>query len=397
MSAEGHLLANLLQLARLLRRLGLPVAPDRVALLAAAVGLVDLGSPAEVRAAARAVLVSRREHLELFERAFDHFFAAARRGGRQGLEMGQALRRRSREAPRLLGLAGEAAESAAGGPEGAPLPLRTAASDVELFRRKDFAELTADEARAVATLLRQTPLVLAPRPSRRLVAEKRGPRLDLRRMAQRSRHHGGEVLRLLFRRRKERPRPLVALCDVSGSMEPYGRLLLQFLYGLRQAGSEREVFVFGTRLTRLSRELAGRNPDRALAEAAGRVVDWSGGTRIGEAIRQFNFDWARRVLGRGAVVLVISDGWDRGDPAQLGRELARLARSCSRLIWLNPLLGIAGYRPLTAGMLAALPAIDDFLPVHNLASLEQLAATLRCLGPTAARRRGGGAGRSPRQ
>ena len=192
------------------------------------------------------------------------------------------------------------------------------------------------------------------------------------------------------RQRRKKRRPLVLLCDISGSMEPYSRLLLHFIYAIShsqdsaaQLGLEKvEAFVFGTRLTRLTRQLRHRDIDRAIQEASRRIEDWGGGTRTGEALKEFNFTWSRRVLGRGAVVMIISDGWDRGDIGLLGREMERLKMSCYRVVWLNPLLGSSNYEPLTRGMQAALPFIDDFLPVHNLHSLEQLGALLASLtGP----------------
>jgi uncharacterized protein with von Willebrand factor type A (vWA) domain len=168
----------------------------------------------------------------------------------------------------------------------------------------------------------------------------------------------------------------VLLCDISGSMAPYTRMMLHFLHFLRREVSQAEVFVFGTRLTRITRQLRIRDVDHALADVGQKVVDWSGGTRTGEALRTFNTTWARRVLGQGAVVCIISDGWDRGDPTLLAAELAHLQRMAFRLIWLNPLLGLAGYQPQTRGMVAALPFVDDFLPIHNLANLGTLAALL---------------------
>ena len=177
-----------------------------------------------------------------------------------------------------------------------------------------------------------------------------------------------------------RPRPLVVLADISGSMERYTGLLLHFVLGLaRSLDQPVEAFLFGTRLTRVTRELHRRGSDQVLREISRAVPDWSGGTRIGQALKTFNYDWARRVLGRGAVVLLISDGWDRGDIGLLRHEMARLQRSCYRLIWLNPLLGSAEYEPLTRGIQAALPYVDDFLPVHDLASLEHLAVYLQGL------------------
>jgi uncharacterized protein with von Willebrand factor type A (vWA) domain len=190
---------------------------------------------------------------------------------------------------------------------------------------------------------------------------------------------GGEPIELPRRRRREAARPLILLADVSGSMERYSRMLLHFLYGLGRSGARVETFLFATRLTRVTRHLAGRRANEAFARVARDVQDWGGGTRIGEALRAFNMRWARRVMRNGPVVLIVSDGWDRGDPELLARELARVRRSCRRVIWLNPLLGSSGYQPLTRGMQAALRHVDDFLPAHNLNSLEQLAAHLASL------------------
>jgi uncharacterized protein with von Willebrand factor type A (vWA) domain len=188
--------------------------------------------------------------------------------------------------------------------------------------------------------------------------------------------HRGVPIELRRRRRKERMRPLILICDISGSMDRYSRLLLQFVHALENGLDAVEVFVFGTRLTRITRELRKRNVDQAIEHVVKSVDDWSGGTRIGESIKAFNYRWARRVLRSGATVVMISDGWDRGDPALLASEMARLQRSCRRLIWLNPLLGAPGYQPLTQGIRAALPFVDAFLPIHNLKSLEALADIL---------------------
>jgi uncharacterized protein with von Willebrand factor type A (vWA) domain len=203
----------------------------------------------------------------------------------------------------------------------------------------------------------------------------------MRRAFRRSLRSGGEIMAWPRRKPKYRPRPLVILADVSGSMERYTRLLLHFVYSLSK-GLDRslEAFVFSTRLTRITHQLRDHDMDRAMKEVSLVVQDWSGGTRIGAAIKDFNYTWVRRVLGRGAVVLLISDGWDRGDPRLLAHEIARLQRSCHRLVWLNPLLGSPDYEPLTRGMQAALPFVDDFMPVHNLTSLEQLANHLLWLG-----------------
>ena len=217
---------------------------------------------------------------------------------------------------------------------------------------------------------------LEPRRTRRTVAAAHGKLLDLRRTLRHNLRYGGEPLELPRRQRKVKRRPLVVICDISGSMERYSRVLLQFIYAVSSRLDRVESFVFSTRLTRITRQLRTRDVDHALDEATAAITDWAGGTRIGEAIKHFNYQWARRVLNQGAVVLIISDGWDRGDVTLLGREMDRLHRSCHRLIWLNPLLSDVDYEPLVRGMQAALPHIDDFLPVHNLASLEQLADKL---------------------
>ena len=191
----------------------------------------------------------------------------------------------------------------------------------------------------------------------------------MRRTLRHNARYGGELVRLETRRRKEKPRRLVVVCDVSGSMERYTRMLLHFIHSLYAGLDNRiEAFLFATRLTRITRHLGQRDIDRAVSEVAKAVPDWSGGTRIGDVLKEFNFRWARRTLGWGSIVLIVSDGWDRGEPELLGREMARLQRSCNRLIWLNPLAGNEDYEPLTVGMQAAAPYIDDLLPVNNLAA-----------------------------
>ena len=206
----------------------------------------------------------------------------------------------------------------------------------------------------------------------------RGPRIDLRR-AWRDSLRSGELLRLPTRARTMRPRPLVLLADVSGSMERYSRMLLHFAYALQRARGRVEVFLFSTRLTCVTRDLTRGSVDAAVTAVSRRVPDWSGGTRIGDALRTFHVRWARSVLSRRPVVLMVSDGWDRGDPMALQQEVARLQRSCHRLIWLSPLLGTVDYRPLTRGLVAALPFVDDFLPARTLGNLEDLARHLNQL------------------
>jgi hypothetical protein len=246
----------------------------------------------------------------------------------------------------------------------------------ELLRRKDFAAMSADEFAAARRLIAQLDVQRPRRRTRRLRPHARGRTLDVRRLARQSLGTGGDPVHRRFRRRTETPRKLVVLCDVSGSMEAYTRAMLLFLHALMRSGRGVEVFAFGTRLTRLSGELATRDPEEALRRAADRVVDWAAGTRIGASLKAFNDVWGRRALTRGAVVLIVSDGWERHDNALVGREMQRLHRAAYAVVWVNPLKGGAGYEPLAGGMRAALPFIDRFVAGHNLASLEDLGALL---------------------
>jgi uncharacterized protein with von Willebrand factor type A (vWA) domain len=249
-------------------------------------------------------------------------------------------------------------------------------SPAEVLREKDFADFTEDELAQIRRFMQQLTWEIGRRRSRRKVASPKGRFVDPRRTMRRSLQTGGVPLTIARRETKTKPRQLVVICDVSGSMDRYSRILLQFIYAIENGMAKVEAFVFGTRLTRVTRLLKHHDIDEAMRRVAREVQDWSGGTRIGQSLQTFNQEWSRRVLRNGAVVLIISDGWDRGDPDLLAREMARLQRSCYRLIWLNPLLGLPRYEPLTRGMQAALPYIDDFMPIHNFASLEALAKHL---------------------
>ena len=387
---SGHLAGNILLFGRVLRGLGLDAGTGRMLDVVAALEHVPIGAKADFYHAARSLTTRRREDLPLFDRAFEAFWRKPPSGRRSARDLA-ALGERRRLRPPSFDPAPEAPDGGPGAVETPAetriLPARVGWSAEEILRRKDFADLTAEELDRVRALIRGLAWRIAARPTRR---RRPGPgeEVDFRRTLRSSLRHGGEVLSWARREARRRPRPIVALADVSGSMERYTRLLLLFLHALSRGLDRRvEVFLFGTRLTRVTRELASRDPDAALAGVSGAVPDWSGGTRIGEALREFNFRWARRVLGGGAVVLVISDGWDRGDPELLAREAARLQRSAHRLVWLNPLLGAADYRPLARGIRAALPSVDDFLPVHNLASLEDLAVRLERIPAERPRRR----------
>lgn len=374
---SGQLLHNLVLFGRVLRGLGLDVNPGRMIDLVQALAHVSLGRQADFYHTARALLCHRREDLPLFEQAFTLFW----RNPPEGYRIEMPGRTRPRRKPTVQPPPLKAPESADGeAPPTAETPpvveVTLTYSAQEVLRRKDFAELTAEELAEVRHLIAHMLWELGQRRTRRREPGA-GQWLDMRRTIRRNLRYGGEILRWAERTPQYKPRPLVVLADVSGSMERYTRLLLHFIYSLG-FGLRRPVesFVFGTRLTRVTRPMQQKDVDQALHEVAHTVTDWAGGTRIGDCFKRFNFDWGRRVLGRGAIVLIISDGWDRGDPEVLGAEMARLHRSCHRVIWLNPLLGSPEYEPLTRGLQAALPHVDDFLPVHNLASLEELAAHL---------------------
>jgi len=251
-------------------------------------------------------------------------------------------------------------------------PQGLAYSAIEQLRKKDFENFTWDEIQEAKRLMSEMRWNLGMRPTRRKTPSSRGSYPDMRRIIRRNLKHGAEPIELTWRKIKRKPRPLVIICDISGSMSLYSRLLLHFIHTISNGLINVEAFVFGTRLTRITRQLQKRDVDDAVRDVSKTVQDWSGGTRIGDALHEFNHRWAKRVLGRGAVVLLISDGWDRGDADSLKAEMDRLQHSCHRLIWLNPLLGSPDYRPLTIGMKTALPFIDNFLPAHNLDSLISL-------------------------
>ena len=381
---NNHLLHNLILFGRLLRALGMDVNPSRMIDLVQALEHVNLAHKPDFYYTARCLLVHNRDDLPLFDQAFALFWRAPRE---------KILWEE------LFAFSSEPSEPQ---PIIAPPPLQErepiandeAEVDEEVqqvievtqtysirerLRHKDFGDLTQEELRTVRQFMAQMVWELGLRRTRRQ-RPGRGQRLDLRRSLRRNLRYGGELIEWPSRQFKYKPRPLIVIADISGSMERYTRLLLHFIYSLtKRLEQQVEAFVFSTRLTRITRQLRGKEIDRALEEVSYEVSDWSGGTRIGDSLKAFNFEWGRRVLGRGAIVLLISDGWDRGDPVLLHQEIGRLQRSCHRLVWLNPLLGSTQYEPLTRGMQAALPYIDDFLPVHNLVSLETLATHLQNL------------------
>lgn len=368
-------LSNLLLFGRVLRRAGLEVHHGRMIDAVRALEWIGVSSRSDVRGTLRALLVHRQEDLARFDAAFDLFFrvSSAPSGGLPLFSLGE----RPRVVVKAIDGVPANVEFETVAPDiGRRANLSVGAySPVEVSRTKDFADFTPAELDRARVLLASLPWQLGVRRTRRWERASGGA-IDLRPVLRRNLMRGGEPLDLPRRRRREAPRPIVLLGDVSGSMERYSRMLLQFVLGLAQGARHVESFLFATRLTRVTRRVDGAK-DGALSRLIGDVQDWGGGTRIGEALRAFNTQWARRVMRNGPVVLIVSDGWDRGDPVLLARELARVRRHCRRLIWLNPLLGAANYEPLTRGMQAALRHVDDFLPAHNLASLEELAAQLR--------------------
>ena len=380
---EPRLVLNLLLFGRVLRAVGVHVHRERMVDAIQATEWIGLRRRTDLRATLSALLVHRHEDLPLFNQAFDLFFRAH---GSSALDLplfslGERARvvlRREGGAPQRLDLESQSTES-----DAASAAFAIGAySTVEVSRTKDFADFTAAEleaARRVMLRMRWRPGV---RRTRRWQRSSRGD-LDMPRLLRTNLMRGGELIELPRRIRREAPRPIVMLADVSGSMDRYSRMLLAFASGLTRSARQVESFVFATRLTRVSRLVSAATGYRVLSRMVRDLHDWGGGTRIGEALRTFNTTWARRVMRHGPVILIVSDGWDRGDPQLLAQELARLRRRCSRLIWLNPLLGSAGYEPLTRGMQAALEHIDDFMPAHNLRSLEDLATHLQRLGTAA--------------
>ncbi len=388
----GHLLENLTQFARLLRSLGLSVPPGSTVEAARAALCIDIGNREDFRCSLRTVLVQRAEDLQAFDEAFRTFWGPPS-GTKTKLDLRPlgSERRFGDPVVEMESLSACGEKALEDGETRVERVQIATYSDREVLREKDFKNLTDEELSQAVRLLRELQWRPAPRRTKRWVPGA-GSLPDLRRVLVRFARREADPVSPPTRERKPRPRPLVLLCDISGSMERYTRMLLWFACCLAGDLDRVESFVFATRLTRITKKLRGRRGSSPLRAIARLVPDWSGGTRIGESIRAFNMHWARRTLGRGAVVLIVSDGWDRGDPEALRGEIARLRRSCHRMIWLSPLLGSPDYRPLTRGLQAALPHVDDFLPAHNLASLDRLAVHLNSL-PTEPRRRA--AGRAP--
>ena len=381
---HGYLLRNMLLFGRLLRAVGIKITPTQILDLVAGLDYVDIHRREDFKNTARTILVSNHEHIPLFDRAFDLFWQARSKNSLLEMDLGHLLRKRpeTEKTPELVPQNQQ--ESQDNQPEEESrepvIDKVFTYSAREVLRRKDFSELGPEELQEIKRMMQNLHWQLERRRTRRKIRASQGKFVDMRRTFRQNLRYGGQPLELTWRQRKLKRRPLVLICDISGSMERYSRVLLKFIYAISSGLDRVEAFVFGTRLTHITRQLRSRNIDTALDQVTTSIQDWAGGTRIGDALRTFNYEWGRRVLGQGAIVMIISDGWDRGDIDLLGKEMNRLQLSCQRLVWLNPLLGSENYEPLTRGIQAALPHIDDFLPVHNLASLEQLGHLLEKLG-----------------
>jgi uncharacterized protein with von Willebrand factor type A (vWA) domain len=394
-SVLGNRLARRwIDFGRLLRRNGVDTTGAQMRDLLRVLPMLDLHDRESIYFASRSLLCSRREDLPRFDLVFRQFWGRTRQiiipsdtGSLQEVQTPEPRVQSQNPTPRnpdrneILVDRNSLVDSADAG-EGDSDEQERGIERVLLYSAQerltklDFARFTDEELAAARGMVATWKWDPGVRRTRRLAPARRGHRLDYPRTLRRAMRTSGVPYDLLTLGPRRKPRPLVFLCDISGSMTPYTRMLLHFLHTLRRGVARAEVFVFGTRLTRITRQLRARDVDLALADVSRQVADWSGGTRIGEALRAFNTTWARRVLGQGAVVCIVSDGWDRGDPALLAAEIAHLQRSSFRLIWLNPLLGISGYQPLTRGMVAALPFIDDFLSANNLTGLQALANLL---------------------
>lgn len=373
----GYFLENALTFTRLLRQAGLPVSPEQSIDFVRALTLIDIGDRDQVYHAARGLLVTRYEHLRLFETLFNRFWRAP---SQRSLHAGQKapLAPRHKRPPRtqFTIMTYMAYKARANDPEIEVSDKSQTYSGAEVLQRKDFSAMTPEELETIKQLMQQMRWQISLRRTRRRVPDRQGSTLALRQALRSATKYGGVPLDLAWQRRKVKQRPFILIADISGSMEKYARLMLQFFYGVSHSLRDVECFVFGTRLTRITNQLKLKNIDRAVDEATREVVDWAGGTRIGDSLRTFNRQWSRRVLRRGAITLIVSDGWERGDVSVLRQEMRYLQHRSHRLIWLNPLLGKQSYQPLVEGMAGALPYVDDFLPVHNLQSLSALSEHL---------------------
>jgi len=379
--ADGRLAENIVYFARALRAAGIPVGPGAVMDALTAVRVAGVGTREDFYWTLHAVLVNRHEHSLLFDQAFRVFFC--RRGYLDKLLSSLLPQAPPRQAGQPKAGARRIEEALfAGMPEQERAKPEDEAdatltvSDRELLQRKDFAQMTAAEIAAAKDAIKRLMLSLDEVRTRRLAPSRRGHIIDIRRTLRASLKAGGAVIDLKYLGPRRKAPPIVALLDISGSMSQYTRLFLHFLHAVTDARKRVHTFLFGTRLTNVTRALARKDPDEALAAVSASVADWSGGTRIATSLRAFNKQWARRVLTQGAIVLLITDGLERDGGERLEFEIDRLHRSCRRLIWLNPLLRFEGFEPKAKGIRSMLPHVDELRPIHNLESMAQLVRAL---------------------
>jgi uncharacterized protein with von Willebrand factor type A (vWA) domain len=373
---------NIVYFARALRAAGIPLGPRSVIDALAAVQAAGVGTKDDFYWTLHAVFVKRHEHSMLFDQAFKIFFR--KRGYLERLISMMSPEMTGAPAPadqpqasqRVLDALFQGAEKIEREKEEVELDARLTVSDREVLERKDFAQMSAAEIAAAKDAIKRMVLGFDDVTTRRLVPRAHGHRVDLRRTLRASMKGGGALIDLKYRGRSTKTPPIVALLDISGSMSQYTRLFLHFLHAITDARKRVSVFLFGTRLTNVTRALRQRDPDEALAACSSAVEDWAGGTRIATSLHNFNKLWGRRVLGQGAIVLLISDGLEREADSKLAFEMDRLHRSCRRLIWLNPLLRFDGFEPKAQGIKMMLPHVDEFRTVHNLSSIKGLIAAL---------------------
>jgi len=382
-SPAGRAADNVIGFARALRTAGVPVGPGAVIDAVNALQLVDIGNRADVFATLQAIFVKRHEHALIFAQAFDLFFRAAD-DWKQMLDsvpLPDQARKKPPPASRRVQEAFSQSQITET-PQAKAEEIRLSVSDKEILQKKDFAQMTAAEIAEVTRAITDMKLPQAELRTRRYRPDARGLRFDMRRTLRGSLRTGGDIVDIYRLGRIEKPAPIVALLDISGSMSEYTRLFLHFLHAITDARKRVSVFLFGTRLTNVTRSLRARDPDEALASCSSAVEDWAGGTRIATSLHTFNKLWGRRVLGQGAIVLLISDGLEREADTRLAFEMDRLHRSCRRLIWLNPLLRYGGFEPKAQGIKMMLPHVDEFRPVHNLKSIEGLIEALSSMPQT---------------
>lgn len=374
--SSNFTVTDTVRFCRALRENGIAVTPAEAVTAVRSLRLIDLDDPQEAFFSLRSVLTSRVDDYPTFAKLFDEFWRGLNhcerptknieRESRPGMQ--RPIRAQSPDRARnRLPFSVENWASSAEEPEPVNVPSM---SNIETGAGKDFGRFGADELREIARMAKRIVRKLATRPSRRWEPVRRGSRVDLRRSLRQSLSTGGELAELSFKRRKRKKTRLVVICDVSGSMDLYSRLLLQFSYALQNSLARVETFVFSTSLERITRQLKDKSYERALDSLSG-TRGWSGGTLIGPSLSAFNSVWSH-LVDRRTIVIILSDGWDTGEPEELAAALATLKRRAGRLIWLNPLLGSANYRPLTRGIQAALPHVDVFAPLHNMQSLRAL-------------------------